>query len=257
MSLHSAMAAAATLVSLAFALSTLDRWLTGHKRHEAVWTVSLTMFSVASAGLWAGASLGWGEWSFKVFYLFGAILNVPYLALGTVYLLFGVRTGDRWAAVVSLLGAFVAGVVVAAPLLAPVGADALPRGAEVFGPGPRIAAAVGSGVAALVIFLGAAVSAVRLVRARRQGARPGTARGLSPGRLAAANVLIAAGTLVLSAGGLLNSVLDEMDAFAVSLVMGITVIFAGFLLTETGRRNPAIRAWYPPPSVARQLERAA
>jgi hypothetical protein len=54
--------------------------------------------------------------------------------------------------------------------------------------------------------------------------------------LAGANALIALGTLILGAGGLLNSVLDEMDGFAVSLVIGITVLFAGFLLTNAPRR---------------------
>jgi hypothetical protein len=52
--------------------------------------------------------------------------------------------------------------------------------------------------------------------------------------LALANLFIAVGTLVLSAGGLLNSVVDEMDGFAISLVAGISVIFVGFLLTNTG-----------------------
>ena len=60
-----------------------------------------------------------------------------------------------------------------------------------------------------------------------------------------ANLLIAAGTLMLSAGGLLNSVLDEMEAFAVTLVAGITVLFVGFLVA-TGRRPPL----EPPQSTA-------
>jgi len=55
--------------------------------------------------------------------------------------------------------------------------------------------------------------------------------------LAGANVLIAIGTVILGAGGILNSVLDEMDGFAVSLVVGITVIFAGFLLTNVPQRR--------------------
>ncbi|MEY2447589.1 MAG: hypothetical protein QOH79_1065, partial [Acidimicrobiaceae bacterium] len=55
-------------------------------------------------------------------------------------------------------------------------------------------------------------------------------------RLAFANGLIAVGTVILGAGGILNSVLNEMDGFAVSLVAGITVIFAGFLLTSAPRR---------------------
>ena len=41
-----------------------------------------------------GASLGWNEWNFKLFYLSGAVLNVPFLALGTVYLLAGPHIGD-------------------------------------------------------------------------------------------------------------------------------------------------------------------
>ena len=45
-----------------------------------------------------------------------------------------------------------------------------------------------------------------------------------------ANVLIAAGTLVLSASGLLNSVLGEMEAFAVTLAVGVSVLYAGFLV---------------------------
>ena len=58
---------------------------------------------------------------------------------------------------------------------------------------------------------------------------------MSPRRLAAANVVIAVGTLVLSAGGLLNSVVDEMNGFAISLVVGIAIVFAGFLLTAPSR----------------------
>jgi hypothetical protein len=75
-----------------------------------------------------------------------------------------------------------------------------------------------------VIIGGAVGSAVRLAHRR------------STRRLAGANVLIALGTLILGAGGLLNSVLDEMDGFAISLVAGITVLFVGFLLTNAPRR---------------------
>ena len=244
MTLHAALAAAATLVSLAFAFSTLERWLARRKRHEGAWTVSLFFFAAGSASLWAGAALGWGEWSFKAFYLFGAILNVPFLALGTVELLAGPTHGRRWTAIVSLLGAFAAGLVVAAPLTAPNAADVLPQGSEVFGPGPRIAAALASGVAAVVILAGALWSAVRLLRGRRSA--PGA---VPAGRLALANLFIAVGTLVLSAGGLLNSVVDEMDAFAISLVVGIAIVFVGFLVTNAGGRRAALaepEEWRPP-----------
>jgi MFS family permease len=236
---HLALAAASGLISLGFGLSTLERWLDRRKPHELAWTVALFLFTGASAALWLGESLGWAGWSFRLFYLLGAIVNVPWLALGTVYLLAGARTGDRIRAWVVAFSCFAAGVMVVAPLTGPVPRDRLPRGSEVFGPVPRVLAGVGSAVPALVILGGALWSAWRLFRHR------------GPARLAVANLLIAAGTLVLGAGGVLNSVVDAMNGFAISLVLGISLIFGGFLAT-IAPRQPAAAATpqRPPPRAA-------
>ncbi|HEV3225967.1 MAG TPA: hypothetical protein VGZ52_04010 [Acidimicrobiales bacterium] len=225
MSEHLALAAAATLLALAFGFCTLERWLDKRKAHEAAWTAALFLFAAASASLWAGAAFGWNALWFRLFYLFGAIVNVPYLALGTVYLLADRRKARRIAVGVHAFAAFSAGVVVVAPLRGSIAAGTLPQGSDVFGALPRVLAATGSGVAAVVIVAGAVWSAARLVRRR------------STRRVALANGLIATGTVILGAGGILNSVLNEMDGFAVSLVAGITVIFAGFLLTNAPRRR--------------------
>ncbi len=230
-------AAGATLVSFAFGCCTLERWLVRRRRHELAWTVSLFMFAAGSLALWCGAALGWGEWSFRAFYLFGGILNVPFLALGTVYLLAGPGRGDRWAAGLALVAAFAVGVVMVAPLTRAVPAEGFPTGKAHFGALPRVLAGVGSGVAALVIVGGALWSAARLVR----GGRHPTAGGAVPaGRLAAANVLIAVGTLVISAKALFEGLGDEELAFAAALATGITIVFAGFLLTTTGPPIPAV-----------------
>jgi hypothetical protein len=222
MSMHLALAAAATLLSTAFGMCTFERWLDRRKPHEAAWSAALALFALASAALWAGAAFGWNDLWFRLFYVFGAIVNVPYLALGTVFLLADRRVA-RWCAVgVNGFAAFSAGVVAVAPLRA-IDPAHLPQGSDVFGVLPRVLAAVGSGVAAVVIVVGAVVSAVRLGRRR------------STRRLALGNAFIAAGTLVLGAGGVLNSVLDEMDGFAVSLVVGITLVFAGFLVASAPR----------------------
>ena len=237
---QTALAAAASLVALAFALSTFERWLDRRRPHELAWSLSLLMFTAGSAALWLGAANGWDGPTFRAFYLFGAIVNVPVLALGTVYLLGGRRTGDVWAVVVGLGSAFAAGVVAVAPFHRAIPVHRLPRGSEVFGPVPRVLAAVASGVGALVVLGGALWSAVRLARARRTGGASTSGAGNRPvsGRLVGANVLIAAGTLVLGAGGVLNSVLDEMEGFAVTLVVGISLIFAGFLLATAPPRTP-------------------
>src|SRR5436190_1143932 len=217
---QTAAAVAAALVGLAFAMSTLERWLARHRRHELAWSTALLMFALASAALAAGAAGGWNGPVFRLFFFFGAIANVPFLALGTIYLLAGPRTGDRWAAVIALLAAFAAGVVMVAPFTGPIPKHQLPQGSDVFGPLPRILAATASGAGALVVVGGAVWSAVRR-------------------RLVLANLLIATGTLLAGASGLLNSVLDEQTAFAVTLLVAITVIFAGFLvatMTPAGAR---------------------
>jgi hypothetical protein len=223
-----AFAAGATLVSLAFACSTFERWLVRRRRHELVWSISLAMFAVGSAALWAGAALGWDAWSFRVFYLFGGILNVPFLALGTVYLLAGPRVGDRVGAALGLVGAFAAGILAVAPLRHPVDPGTFPEGRDLLGVLPRVFAGVGSGVAALVIIGGAVWSAVRLLR------------HTGPSRLAAANLLIAAGTLLISGKQLFEGLGDEETAFSAALASGIAVVFVGFLLTNTtATRAPA------------------
>src|ERR1700730_7875522 len=113
-----AVSVGATLVALAFAMSTFERWMARRRRHELAWSGALALFVVAAAALAAGGGRGWDGPTFRTFYLFGAILNVPFLALGTVYLLWGVRAGDRAALGLGLAGAFAVGVVVTAPFTA-------------------------------------------------------------------------------------------------------------------------------------------
>jgi len=226
---EAALAATATLVAVAFALCTLERFLARRRRHDGAWTISLFFFAIASGALWLAAAKGWDPATFRVFYLFGAIVNVPWLALGTVYLLAGRRVGDRCGAGVVVVSAFAAGVIAVAPMHGSVRTAALPQGSDLFGPLPRVLAAVCSGVAALVIVAGALMSAWRLwhgrARSRASAAPLDAAR-----RLALGNLLIAAGTLVLAGSGTLNARLGAQTAFAVTLVIGISLLFVGFLV---------------------------
>ena len=71
--------------------------------------------------------------------------------------------------------------MVVAPLKAPISGTDLPTGSEVFGPLPRILAAVGSAGGALVVFGGAILSLWRVVGGRertRGAASPRTRSGL-------------------------------------------------------------------------------
>ena len=213
-----ALAVAALLFSLAFGAATFERWLLRRSPQLLAWTVALAMFAIGAGALAWGSACGWGRPSFRVFYAFGAILNVPFLALGQLYVQIRRAIVDRIAVALGLVGAFALGVVVAAPMHGTVIGNELPQGSAVFGVAPRVFAAVASGLGATVVFVGAAIGMGRL---RRRS--PKRAFGLA---------LIAVGTLVLSASGLLNSALGEMRAFSVTLTVGIALLFAGFLVSS-------------------------
>lgn len=212
----------ATALASLFAEATLVRATARRSAHLRAWTVALAMFALASAALAIGVSTGWDRGTFRAFYLLGAVLNVPWLALGTVILLGGTDVGRRvqWG-LVGFSG-FAVGVLVSTPMEA-VGGTEIPVGKDVFGALPRILAAVGSGVGATIIVAGALWSGVRYARDRHTADR---------GRLAVANLLIALGTLVLSSGGLVQGLVGHDEAFTLSLAAGIAVIYAGFVVAE-------------------------
>ncbi|HTL87577.1 MAG TPA: hypothetical protein VL856_20505 [Acidimicrobiia bacterium] len=216
----------ATAIATVFAQATGVRWSRTRAPHQGAWTFALALFALASAALATGAATGWDEGTFRVFYLLGAVLNVPWLALGTIYLLFGVGLGKRVKAGLLVFTGFAAGVILAAPIhgtIDPTGN--IPVGKDHFGALPRVLAGAGSGLGALVVFVGAVWSAVRFSRNRRPGS----------GALAGGNALIALGVLILSSGGLLEGVVAHDEAFVISLAVGISVIYAGFVVASGGR----------------------
>ena len=239
---NSALAGAAALVACAFALSTADRWLRRGQPHERAWTIAMTLFALGSFSLWWAESAGWSSGVFRLFFLTGAVLNVAWLSLGTVYLLIGRRVGDILQTTLVALSGLATGIVLIAPMKTEIVADQFPTGKEVFGAAPRILAAVGSGVPALVIILGAVWSTWRVLAKRNPSLTSAHARQVtSPGRLAVGNVLIATGTIVLSASGSLAGRLGKDQAFAVTLLSGVIVLFAGFLVASNSTRRASVK----------------
>lgn len=172
------------------------------------------MFAVAAITMVYGAEAGWNGLAFRLFYLFGGVLNVPFLALGTVYLIKGERFGDKVGVSLLIFGALATGIVLFSPFTAPIPSHTIAQGSKVFGAAPRILAAVGSGLGATVIVVGAVYSLLKV----------------KVPRLKLSNSLIAIGTMITGPSGLLNSVADQMTAFSITLVIGIIIIFTGFLV---------------------------
>jgi len=236
------LAAGACLVASAFCLSTFDRWLRRRAPHDLAWSIAMALFVLGAGALWWAESHGWSNTSFRLFFLSGAVLNVPWLGLGTVYLLFGTRAGNVVRTVLVFLSGLSVGIILISPLKAPVDRTAFPIAKELFGPAPRVLAAIGSGLPAVVIIGGALWSAYRIARKQIPAATT-TARRVAqqPRLLAAGNVLIALGAIVLSASGTIAGRLGKDRAFAVTLLLGIIILFVGFVVTShaVSRRSTA------------------
>jgi len=232
----------ATAIATVFAQATAVRWSRTRAPHQGAWAFALALFALASAALATGSGTGWDGGVFRVFYLFGAILNVPWLALGTIYLLGGRRLGARVKAGLLVFTGLAIGTMLSTPIHGVIEPNGpIPVGKDHFDALARILAAVGSGVGALVVFGGAAWSAVRFARSRTPG----------HGALAAGNALIATGTLILSSGGLLQGAVGHDESFTISLALGITVIYAGFVVASGRAPAPgsAARTTLPPTDV--------
>jgi hypothetical protein len=207
--------AISAIVAAVFALVVLRQYSGHRKTYQLMWATGFAMFAVAAFAGYLAQSSGATETEYRLFYLFGAILNVAWLALGTMYLLAPRQWANASLAVVVLLSA----VSVYAVFAAPVDLDAVRLGHPAYPNGSlaRILAAIGSGVGSLVLVGGALWSAWIFFSKRHNGRR------------AIANVIIAVGVFVVAAGGTvaftgLGGVLEYTN------LIGLAVIFAGFLL---------------------------
>ena len=196
--------------------------------HVRAWALAMSLYSLATWALAVGLVFGWSSPVFRVFYGFGAILNVPFLGIGSAYLVLGETTGRRLLEWFSLAGVFALFITFTAPFVAPLPETGLPAGSEVFadigtaGPtGPRFYALVFNIVGTLLLVGLAGWSAIRFWRSNR--------------RLVAGNVLIMLGGLFPAFGGSLFAV-GETSGFALSLLLGAALLWAGFRVASSARR---------------------
>ncbi len=207
----------AALVAAAFALGCLRSFRAGASPALAVWGIALLQFAVASGALAWGAAFGWTPSLFRVYYLLGAVLNVPWLGLGTVWLLGG--RGTSMGATVVAGAATILGVgVVATAGMLPGAQEALEArtvvgGASIFGEGVRNLSRVYSFAGLVVLVAGLVWSLVR---------RRAKAGGLG---------LLLAGAMVVFAVSVFAR-RGELAPFSVGLAVGVTAMYAGFLRTR-------------------------
>jgi len=213
--MHWLLPAVATAASAAFAVAVLRQYAARRRTHQLAWGVGLAMFALASLALMTGVAAGWTPFGFKVYYLFGAMLNVPWLALGTISLLAGPLARRVYLAGLALFTAASTVLLALAEVGAADVAGRLPEGRELLPVPVRVLAVLGNTVGTVVVVGGAVASGLAL-RHRRE-LRPRFE----------GNLLIALGVL-LAAGGGVFAFLDRSDKLAVGLALGASVMYVGF-----------------------------
>jgi hypothetical protein len=213
---------AAAMVAGAFSLSLFAGWRARRRPNLLAWALALAMFSVASGAAAWGLLFGWSEGTFRTYYLFGAVVNVPVLALGSIYLMAPRAAAHLVAAVVVAASLWATFQVLGAPLdQGGLATSGIPAGSSVIDGTSRVLSRTYSYVGFLVVVGSALLSAYRLGRRHQHGLK----------RLAVANWLIALGTLVVAiASGFARY--GSGAVFAVGLLGGVSVMFAGFLKTR-------------------------
>jgi len=201
---------AAALVALRLAAALAVRWRTRRAPELAAWSASLLAYSIASAALAWGAAAGWDGRSFRVYYLFGALLTAALLGLGSLLL-----TGRRWALAPTLVYIGLAvGVAIASPLHGEIQGTSIPEAQAhlAFVPA-RLVAVLGNSLGTI------AVVAVAIATIRR--------RLLGNGLILAGVATAAAGTALSGLGT------AKTSGFA---AIAAILLYGGF--TASPRRSP-------------------
>jgi hypothetical protein len=81
-----------------------------------VWSVALVQFAIACSAVVWGVGFGWTPMVYRAFYLFGAVLNVAWLALGTAWLFVPRRVAMVLNALFIVAATVASGIVLSASL---------------------------------------------------------------------------------------------------------------------------------------------
>ena len=230
------LSALASGLALVFAVVVAGRFLRSRRPALGVWALGLLIFAAAASFQAVGEARGFGQVTFRGFYLLGGVLGVVYLALGTVFLLAPRRVAWVSAAVlvaITVVLAVDAAIIPVdqAQLATPAGVlggtsqhPTFPQGSPLY-----IGVVFLNIVGTIVLVAGSAWSAYRYFRDHAGIDR------------VVCNVLLTAGALVIAYGFAMAKTLGvgSLDVLGGFEAAGIAIMFAGFLsLGRIGQPAP-------------------
>ena len=214
------------LVAGLFATQLVQQWALRGRDHALAWAMALALYTVGLVALALGFAFGWSPASFAVYWVSGALLNVPLLAVGQLHLLDPQRAALWWTlaglAAVWSLAAIALSPIDPQVLAAADAAGGIPAGRDAFADGLayeilRPLTILGS----LVVLVGSVYSGLK---SRRYGI-----------------LLIAAG-VALSATSSRFLAADRDELVAVVLALGVTIMYGGFRAAARAPRARSARA---------------
>ena len=210
----------AALVAFVFSAQLLRQYAARRRSHALAWGLALGLFGVASAMVSIGVSAGWSPVVFGIYWVAGALLNVPLLAVGQMMLLDPRRSVLYWT-----LAGLAAVWSVAFTLLAPFNLavlaeesarNSIPLGSDVLTGTMAYALAGPFSYTFAIVVIGSVWSAVR---SRRW-----------------AVLLIALGVFVAALGSFAVATGRDL-LFSVFLTTGVLVMYLGFLAASRAPRS--------------------
>lgn len=215
----------AAAVAAAFAVAVLLQYLGRRRPYQLVWAAALAMFAVAAGFEAAGAAGGWTPAIYKGYYLFGGLLNVGWLGIGTLYLLAPRRVAHA--------GAIAMGVFSAAAILAVLLARIDP------GPLHQTFPTRASNVPVILPILSNTAGTLLLVGGAGWSAYTAFRRK-APVATVIGTALIAAGALVVGADHSIATATGLAVLGPVSEAAGVVIMFGGYLTLEARSTQRAV-----------------
>jgi nucleoside 2-deoxyribosyltransferase len=226
------LAVIAGIVATGFTLDLAASAIRRRRPHVTAYTAGMAAFATATWALAAGDLTGWTETSYRIFFLFGTVINVMLLAVGSMFLVAGKRWGHVFFIITGAISAMATTLITTVPFVKELPTSGVPD--DMWGPdvqfGPTLFAVIGGAVGGTTIIVLGLVSIVRFWRSNR--------------RIVWGNLLIVAGTLAASTGGTQLGFLDETATFELSLMLAASLIWAGYRVTSGARA-----AVPPPPAI--------
>jgi len=216
---------ASTVLSGLFAAVVAQQYLSRRRPHQLAWAIALSFFGLGTLAAALGIMYGWSPMLYRTYYLFGAVINVPVLAAGSIYLLAGRRFGHAFAVVLGVACIYAAGAVFSGVLdESGLAVGGIPHAKDVLSSSVRLLSRYYSTSGFAIVVSAALWSAWRLSKSEGSHLRS----------IARANILIALGTSIVAGASRLAR-LGDGEAFAIGLTIGIAVMFAGFLAGKPPR----------------------